>query len=366
MKLWRKALILVACLLLGTVALGWGLVGPGLGFTLGLKGAEVAGGPEPFGVDLRKVGPRGFSMALYRPAGRWSRVVLLAHGVHGDGFREARLTRYARELARRGYLVAVPDLEDLKQYEIVPRVVDDLEAATLALLAEPEVASRGARPVLHGISFSGGLAFCAATRPSLKGRLGGIFAFGGHGDLGRVLQYLASGDLPGGGTLAPHLYGQAVVARMLAAHLVPPDQVEPLRAALFLFLREQPEAFRKAVEALPPEAKALGELCVKWDAQGMAARLRPLALTLRGDSTLSPLRGPVPDCPLFLLHGSVDNVIPPTETLALAAWASHATPTNALVTDLIRHVELEDKGTGRPGLVEQWRLLRLMTQVLRS
>jgi pimeloyl-ACP methyl ester carboxylesterase len=196
--------------------------------------------------------------------------------------------------------------------------------------------------------------------------VGGVFSFGGHGDLDTVMHYLSTGALPRGGTLPPHLYGQAVLLRRLADRLVPADQAEALRAALFLFLKEKPEAFQAAVSQLPPESRRLAELCLHWDAKGVGEVLKPFADQLRCDPALSPMRGPVPDCPVFLLHGSVDNVIPPSETEALAAWAAPRTPTRALVTDLIRHVELEDKGERKSALLESYRLMRFMTALLRA
>lgn len=359
----------IGILALLLLLLGW-RVGPGLTFTMAMRRPESPNGSAGFTVEEHAAiaGERRIPIRIYRPSRAPRQAVLLAHGVHADGYNEARLGRFARELARRGYLVAVPDLEDLKSYDLAPRAVDDLEASMHYLLEAPglQAAKMARRPVLYGISFSGGLGICAAVRPSLQGQVGAIFSFGGHGDLERVMHYLSTGIMPNGGVLAPHLYGQAVLMRRLADRLVPQDQVEALRSALFLFLKEQPEAFQAAVPKLPPESRKLAELCLHWDAKGMGDVLRPFAEQLRCDPALSPMRGPVPDCPVFLLHGSVDNVIPPSETEALAAWASQRTETRALVTDLIRHVELEDKGERKPALLESYRLMRFMTALLRA
>jgi hypothetical protein len=49
-----------------------------------------------------------------------------------------------------------------------------------------------------GISFGGGLSIVAAGRPSLKGRVSWVLAFGGHADLPRTLRYLCTGVQPDG------------------------------------------------------------------------------------------------------------------------------------------------------------------------
>ena len=46
---------------------------------------------------------------------------------------------------------------------------------------------------IRGISFSGGLSIVAAGRPALRDKVSYVMSFGGHGDLPRVMKYLASG-----------------------------------------------------------------------------------------------------------------------------------------------------------------------------
>ncbi|HJW32674.1 MAG TPA: alpha/beta hydrolase [Holophagaceae bacterium] len=363
----RRLLLGLAALLLMLGAVGHRLLYPGLPFMKALQGPEAT--QSTFTVENHRAmtGDRAVPLRVYRPTVKPDRAILVLHGVHTLGFDEPRLVRFAHELVRAGYLVATPDLEDLKTYDLAPRTVDDIEAAALAFLDAPGLRASDLphRPTLMGISFSGGLGLCAAGRPALAGRLGGVFAFGGHGNLDRVLAYLATGQLPDGEILAPHLYGQAVLARRLADRLVPPTQVEALRGALALFLQERGAEFQTAAQHLAPEAKAVADLCLRWDAPGLSARLAPLAKGLHADPRLSPELNPRPDCPIYLLHGSGDNVIPPSETRALARWAAQQGPTTALVTDLIRHVELEHQPKARPSLLETWKLLRLLSEFLR-
>jgi dienelactone hydrolase len=362
--------LLAAVLVLAAAGglLAWRLLLPGLGFLGAMQRAEPAA--ATFTVEEYAIpqGVRSIPVRVYRPQVPARQAILVIHGVHTDGYREERLARFARELARRGYLVVAPDIEDLRLFTLTPTAVADIEASALFLLDDPHV--QGARlprkPGLFGISFAGGLGLSAAARPPLRHRLGFVFSFGGHGDLDRVMRYLTDGRLPDGTVLPPHLYGQAVLARILAERLVPAAQVAPLRASLLLFLQARNEPFQASLPALGPEARRVADLCNHWDAAGMGRMLAPTLAGSRTEPCMSPLRGPVPDCPVLLLHGGVDNVIPPGETQALAAWAAPRTPTRALVSNLIRHVELEDKQAGRPPLRETLDLLRFMTVFLRS
>src|SRR5690606_1156739 len=87
-----------------------------------------------------------------------------------------------------------------------------------------------------GISFAGGLALVAAARARVSPQTAFVMSFGGHGDLPRTLRFLCTGELPGGGTLAPHDYGVAIILLGVADKVVPSDQVEPLRDAIRAFL----------------------------------------------------------------------------------------------------------------------------------
>ena len=213
-----------------------------------------------------------------------------------------------------------------------------------------------------GVSFAGGLALSAAARESVRDRVGYVFSFGGHGDLERTLRYLITGDQPGG-KLTPHVYGQAVVVRFFADRLVPADQVEPLREALFAYLKDDKAAARKAREDLGPRAAEIVGMCLGRDQAGLADILSGMEADLTMDEELSPVRGPRPEGPVFLLHGAVDNVIPPSETVTTGRWAAADGPAYVLVSELIKHVDLGDEAE-EPSLRDYWLFLRFWTRLL--
>lgn len=292
---------------------------------------------------------------LFRPQQVRTRPVLLSGGVHALGIEEPRLIAFAETLARSGTPVITPALPDLKEYLVTPRLTDDIEDAALAMLAAPEVPQDAdGRIGLLGISFAGGLSIVAAGRPSLRDRVGFVFSVGGHARLPGVMRYICTGVQPDGRPHPPHDYGSVILLTNMAADVVPPDQVAPLRAAVHQFLHashvdmfDKPQAARdfdtaRAMEAdLPAEARAFMHLVNTRDVPGLGARLLPYLDRWGQDAALSPARSPAPRAPVFVMHAAGDDVIPDSEAAALGEYLrSQGTPVRVFVTSLMSHAEV--------------------------
>ena len=160
-------------------------------------------------------------------------------------------------------------------YQITARSADVIEDAVAWMAAQPDLAPDG-RIGLIGISFAGGLSIVAAGRPAIRDKVAYVVSFGGHGDLGRVLHYLATGEAvqaPGVATIPPHDYGVAVILYAAADRVVPPEQVLRLRAGIGTFLlasqltlvdmKQANATFAKAremVKQLPEPSRDLSEV----------------------------------------------------------------------------------------------------------
>jgi len=364
----RIAIALLGLLvILGAVA--WRVLVPGAPFLLSMMDtspAEDQAG-EPFDVEetIIEDGCRGIPAMVYRPRAGYSRALLVIHGVHWGGYHEPRLVLFARRLAAAGFAVVTPQIRDLKGYDLVPRAVSDIERSATWLLDESGLVDEGGDGKIGvlGISFGGGLALSAVTRPALRDRVAFAFSFGGHADMDRTMRYLVTGELPGGGHLEPHVYGQAVILRMAADRLVPPADVPYLDRALLAYLQGDSKRAREIGLKLGGEAHDLLDLCLERDTRALGAVLQPIVAAHRNDPVLSPIRWDPPEFPVFLLHGDVDNVIPPSETEELARWASRTAATRTVITKLITHVELDREG-GTP-VGEYLALVRLWTEMLR-
>ena len=326
---------------------------------------------------------------LYRPArGESRRAVTLVPGVHMDGIRETRLVGMAEDLAASGFTVLTVASPDLQRFRITPASTDIIEDAAkwLAAGAGGQVArARDGKVGMLGISFSGGLSIVAAGRPELRDHVSYVMSFGGHGDLQRVMRYLCSGNAPpmpplgeatdhvaGAEHVAirpPHDYGVAVVLLGVAEHLVPPDQVEPLRHGILTFLAassldmiDKPRAeteFQRARDAaaqLPEPSRTLLTHVNERAVDKMGPILTPVVESLAGrgeHASLSPERAPAPAAPVYLLHGAEDNVIPSVETVLLTNYLRGKTDVHALLSGLITHAEVDRSAAA----TEVWRLV---------
>jgi dienelactone hydrolase len=299
---------------------------------------------------------------FYRPAGSTRRTILLVPGIHSMGIEEPRLKGLAADLAATGYPVMTLALPDLMQYRITPAATDVLEDAVSWMAAQPALAPDG-RVGMAGVSFAGGLSTSAAGRPGIRDKVAFVLSFGGHGDLPRVLHYLATGEetpVPGVAVHPPHDYGVAVILYALAdSGVVPADQVSALRDGVRTFLlasqltlvnMDQANAtFQKARDmatVLPEPSRTymtyVNDRAVAKLGPVLLPYLEQLGVT---DPALSPQRATPPVAPVFLLHGDEDTVIPPAESVLLGeTLRSKGGNVRVLLSRIITHAELDRSG----------------------
>jgi dienelactone hydrolase len=370
-RLLRLAALVVA--LTGLIIIGRPYV-HGLSFVV--RAAEMPGAVRRL-ADLDTVDVRARDVAIptargsmrarvYTPSGAPARTSLLVSGLHASGIDEPRLVRLARQLAASHVTVVTPDIPQLSRFEITPEITDLIERSAVWLAKDSGLAP-DRKVGLMGISVSGGLSIVAAARPSLAGAVSTVFAFGGHDDLPRVLRYLCTGQepFPPGRlrltpdaadqpfTRPPHDRGVAVILLGVANRVVPAAQVDPLRAAVRQYLRASAldggvdkaaagaalEAVRAVAGTLPEPSRTLMKYVVNRDVVHLGARLLPYLGTGSSDPALSLSRSPKPSAPVFLLHGTEDNVIPPIESDYLADDLRGHAPVRLLLNGLISHAE---------------------------
>ena len=291
---------------------------------------------------------------LYIPHGSSDRAMLLVPGVHAAGVDEPRLVQFARDLASVRHTVLTAELTDLTRYQITPRTTDMIEDAALWLSKQHDLARDG-RVGMMGISFAGGLSIIAASRASLRDRVAFVMSFGGHGDLPRTLRYLCTGKQPDGSTRPPHDYGVVIILLSVADEVVPPDQVEPLRKVILTYLEasrldlvdknESWNTFQRAramTTSLPEPARTLMGYVNDRDVAHLGPILLPHVTQLGDDRELSPATQAAPRAPVYLLHGTDDNVIPASESFLLAdTLRARGVEVHQLATPLITHAEVD-------------------------
>jgi dienelactone hydrolase len=316
---------------------------------------------------------------FYRPSeNARGRTLLLIPGIHSMGINEPRLAALANDLAAGGYLVMTLALPDLMAYSITTKSPDVIEDAVEWMAKQPALAADGKVGIV-GISFAGGLSTSAAGRPSIKDKVAFVLSFGGHGDMPRVMKYLATGEelaAPGAVTHPPHDYGVAVILYRLAEFgVVPPEQVQALRDGVRTFLLasqltlvnmdEANATFQKArdmAKTLPEPSQTYMNYVNDRAVTKLGPVLVPFLQQLGSDDPgLSPQRADPPVAPVFLLHGDEDTVIPPAESVILgAALRSRGVDVRVLLSHIITHAELDRAGD----TYEAWKLISFWADLL--
>jgi dienelactone hydrolase len=249
-----------------------------------------------------------------------------------------------------------------------------IEDAAAWMLTRAEYRGRDGRIGMLGISFGGGLSIVAAARPAIAEGVAFVMAFGGHADLPRTLTYLCTGIQADRQVRPPHDYGLAIVLLGAADRVVPSGQVQPLRSAILSYLEasrldmvDKPRAgvefarARQLAGSLTDPARTYMNYVNARDVARLGPVLLPHVAGLGGDPALSPARSPFPHAPVYLLHGTDDNVVPAIESTLLARdLSARGVTVHVLMTPLITHAEVDRASS----MAAVWRLIHFWTNLL--
>jgi pimeloyl-ACP methyl ester carboxylesterase len=295
-----------------------------------------------------------------KPSGAPGMVVV--HGVHFDGIDDPRMRAFAAALAGVGIPVLTPHITALTQLRVEPG-----EIAVIGASAEELARRTGGKVGVMALSFAGGLALMAAADPRYAPSIAYVFAVGPHASMARVAHFYATDEEPRpDGTVEherAHPYGAMIFIYTYPEDFFSPEEVPVARQALWLALNEKEDAARAEAQKLSPATRGrLESLAVQWNATPELRQelLRSIALHAAEMDAVSPegklagLRVPV-----FLLHGTADDVIPAAESQWLARDLPPGTLRALLLSKVISHVETG----GKPTLSDQWELVHLLATI---
>jgi hypothetical protein len=317
---------------------------------------------------------------FYIPASVSGRAVLVMPGFNSNGIDESRLAALAEDIAASGYPVMALALPDLQQFRLSPDATDVIEDAVAWMVKQPSLAPDG-RIGIIAVSFAGGLSVVAAGRDRIRDHVKFVVSLGGHGDMRRVMKYLATGVAPhvdGLENHPPHDYGVAVILNSLADRgVVPVEQAGPLRAAIETYLRASQatvisdaaaapifEQARAMTVQLPEPSRTYMQYVNDRNVSKLGAVLAQY-LNQSGvdDPALSPELAAPPKAATFLLHGHDDNIIPPAESVLLGNYLrSKGVPTKVLLSGLITHASVNPNA----GAMDALKLVSFWTAVIKQ
>jgi dienelactone hydrolase len=290
--------------------------------------------------------------------------MVAVHGIHHLGMDEPRLMSFARAVAGTGLAVLTPQIDALADYHVDASSIADIGESAAWLDAR-----LGTGPVsVTGISFGGGLSLMAATDSRYAPHIRALVLMGAYDDLARVSRFLATGvqELPDG-TKEPHPahdYGASVFVYAHLDQFFPAADLDAAHEALRDWLWEQPDKAKIAMEKLSPPARATMDALINRRIDAVRPRILS---AIQGDeaelAAISP-HGHMDDLrvPVYILHGSADNIIPPAESLWLEKDIPREDVREVLITGAFSHVDPEK----HPPILEELRLVRFVGDVLRA
>ena len=313
-----------------------------------------------------------FEAWLYRPR-RPTGAYLVAPGLHYEGPADPRMDRFCRVLAQAGHLVLAPFLPDYADLMVRESVIADLGHAFDALLDLPLPVRR---PGVFSISFGSLPALRLAADPARRDRVGGLVVFGGFADFGAAIRHCL-GVGPADTPRDP--LNQPVVLMNLLEDLdsVPADTEAVVKGwrAFVEATWGRPEM--KSPDRFLPVAETLGHH-LQGDARrlyrigvGLDPGIWPLcepALTRR--VARAPYLDPRPwlhavECPVHVVHGLDDDVMPPDQLPALEAALPRGR-TNTYLTGLYGHTGPDQRHSPSNRVSSALREGRTLIGVLRA
>ena len=293
---------------------------------------------------VRVEGHTPFDAWVYRRDEAPRGALLVVPGLHYLGPADPRLDRFNAILADAGLLVMCPFLPEFRRLTVGPALVEDTRAAFAALRALPD-RPREITPGALSISFGSYPAIHLAT---VADGPGALVLFGGYASFEDVIRFSLEGNPD-----RPHdPLNRPVVFLNLLPHLPePPDDPAELRDGLVSYTRRtwgkpenkerarwEPVARDVASRMRDPKAQAL--LLVATGAEPGGAELASAALE-RGKEALSHLDPTAAlarvRCPVSIVHGRDDDVIPHTHAQMLADGLKDRVATRLLLTGLYAH-----------------------------
>lgn len=319
--------------------------------------------PEPLRQELTlTIGGRSYLVDLYQSQETTEAGLLLVPGAAETGKDDPRLRAFATSLARARFAVLVPDLPSLKSLKVNSGNIREVKDLFEYLASRSEL-SPGGRAGIFAFSYAAGPALHVALDPDTGRRVRFVFAVGPYHSLDRVLTFFTTGYFHEKGTLRhrePNAYGKWVFVLSNVDRLRSVND----RRLLSAMAERKKEDLDASLDDLAGQLAAEGRQVYAFISNRDPRRVEALKQGLPpsiledlrrldlADRDLSSLAAQ-----LILVHGTDDDIIPYTESVALASEAP-AERTDLYLIDSLAHVDLT------PGLISRVRLWRAIESLL--
>ena len=294
---------------------------------------------------------RNFRGDLYLPGEPALAGIVLVPGAAAKGKNDPRLVAFATTLARTRFLVLVPDLPNLRALKVRAEDAGNIATAFRHLRSRPEIPTEAGAGI-GAFSYAVGPAVLAAMEPDIRTRVNFVLGVGGYYDLHSVVNFFTTGYFLNNGQweyLEPNVYGKWVFVLSNVDRLSDARDRQVLRTMAKRKMNDPQAPVADLRSNLTEEGRSVVDLLENRNRERTPELIAALPAEIRAEmqalnlanKDLSRLHAH-----LILLHGKDDDIIPYTESLALAA-AVPPEHSDLFLIDGLAHVDTRPVGLDR-------------------
>ena len=271
--------------------------------------------------------------------------IVTVPGAVPQGKDDPRLVAFATTLARVGFAVLVPDIEGFRELRIRPSDAREITDAFAYLASRTELAPKG-HAGIFAFSYSVGPAILAALDDDIREQVQFVVGLGGYHDLVHAMRFFTTGWYEHAGKwhyLFPDDTGKLVLAYSSLGYLSDGRDRAVFDRMVALRSRNPLADLTPLSAGLSSDGQAVYALAINPDPGRFTELFSKLPAAMRADienldlarHDLKPLKAR-----LILVHGRNDNLIPYSESLALAAAVPRRQASVFLIHRVLGHVDL--------------------------
>ena len=289
--------------------------------------------------------------------------IVLIPGVAEQGKDDSRLVAFATTLARSRFLVLVPDMPNLRELKIRAEDSRTIIDAFTYLNSRPEFPAQG-QAGIGAFSYAVGPAVLAALHPEIREKVNFILSIGGYYDVEHVITFFTTGYFQndnGWQYLEPNEYGKWVFVFSNVERLSNPADREIFFKIAKRKLNKPNSSIDDLDKNLTDEANSILTLLQNQNHKHTSSLITEMPSAIRDDlvelnlsnKNLTKLKAR-----LILLHGTDDDIIPYTESIALSRAVKEG-QSELFLIDGLAHVDVH------PKLLNQWEMIRAINSLLK-
>ncbi len=318
--------------------------------------------PNLVSIDYEISGLR-YQADLYQPGELPLAGIVLVPGAAQRGKDDSRLKALANTLARNRFIVLVPDIPNLRELKVQAEDSRIITAAFTYFISRPDFPANG-QAGIGAFSYAVGPAILTALDPAVRENVNFVLSVGGYYDVEQVITFFTTGYFRNKNAwqfLEPNVYGKWIFVLSNVEHLTDPIDKENFIRIAQRKMKNPEASIDDLTINLTAEASSILTLLQNQNPEHVPNLIANLPSTIRAELDALDLSNKdltQLEAQLILLHGTDDNIIPYTESIALSGAVMEGQAELFLI-DGLAHVNVHPKKLNR------WAMLRAIDALLK-